>query len=48
MSPQSVAAVQALAFEQWTELQATLAEWTDEADLVAWLQAQAEMHDNPL
>ena len=42
LSPQSVAAVQALSVEQWAELQAVLAEWTDESDLVGWLQAQAE------
>ena len=42
LPPQSVAAVQALSVEQWAELQAVLAEWTDESDLVGWLQAQAE------
>jgi hypothetical protein len=47
LSPQSVAAVQALSVEQWVELQAALADWTDEPDLVAWLQAQAETDENP-
>jgi len=42
VSPQSVAAVQALSIEQLAELEAALAEWTDEFDLVGWLQAQAE------
>jgi len=42
VSPQSVAAVQALSIEQLAELKAALAEWTDESDLVGWLQAQAE------
>jgi predicted transposase/invertase (TIGR01784 family) len=46
LSPQSVTAVQALSVEQWAELQAVLAEWTDESDLVSWLQAQAETDDN--
>jgi succinate dehydrogenase flavin-adding protein (antitoxin of CptAB toxin-antitoxin module) len=46
LSPQSVAAVQALSVEQWAELQAVLADWADESDLVGWLQAQAETDDH--
>ena len=46
LSPQAVAAVQALSVEQLADLKATLADWTDEPDLAAWLQAQAETDDN--
>jgi flagellar biosynthesis/type III secretory pathway protein FliH len=42
LSPQSVAEIQALSVEQWVELQAALADWTDESDLVGWLQVQSE------
>ena len=46
LSPQAVAAVQALSVEQLADLKATLADWTDEPDLAAWLQAQAETDDH--
>jgi len=46
LSPQSVAAVQALSVEQLAALQAALAGWTDESAFAAWLQAQAETDDS--
>ncbi|NJL50028.1 MAG: DUF4351 domain-containing protein, partial [Leptolyngbyaceae cyanobacterium SM2_5_2] len=42
LSPQVAATVQVLSAEQLAELQSARANWTNEADLATWLQAQTE------